>query len=483
MPNLLNQENQKILQKASNIYQVAAPAKKSRRLMWSSLVLLLVVVMIGLGFFTKVILAVNSTNSESGAKVSFIEQIKHLISNPDKKLAGESNDRINILLVGIGGAGHPGSYLADTIMVVSIKPSTNEVATMSIPRDLYVDIPTFGWRKINNSIAFGMNDDYPGGGEALLAEVVTEVTGEPIHYYARIDFEGFKKVIDDLNGLDIDVDNAFTDYQYPDYNFGFQVVSFKEGINHMDGERALQYSRSRHGTNGEGSDFARSQRQQKVLFSFKEKFLSLNTFLNPAGIVSALDNLGKHNKTNMQIWEIVKLAKIADNINKDKIISLALDTSDEGLLYSDTTIDGAYILLPNSGDYSAIQYRMKNVFNTSFIAREKAKIEVQNGTNVIGLATKTANKLKGLQYNVIQISNADTAEAITTTTIYDLSGGTQPYTLVSLKNILDANIAPAKSVGMTNSNSPRTTSATNVDILIIIGQDQISTAQISRHTD
>ena len=483
MPNLLEKEDKKIGQKASEIYQAAMPKKKSRRLMWSSLVLFLVVIIIGLGFFTKFILAVNSTNSESGARVSFIEQIKHLISNPDKKLSGEDDDRINFLLVGIGGPGHPGSYLADTIIVVSLKPSTNEVATMSVPRDLYVDIPEFGWRKINNSIAFGMDGDYPGGGEALLAEVIADVTGEPIHYYARIDFEGFRRVIDDLGGIDINVANGFTDYQYPDYNYGLQVVSFKDGIQHMDGERALQFARSRHGTNGEGSDFARSQRQQKVLFAFKEKFLSLNTFLNPASIVSALDDLGKHNKTNMQIWEIVKLVKLFENINKENIISLVLDTSDEGLLYSDTTIDGAYILLPNSGDYGEIQYRMKNVFNTSFIAREKARIEIQNGTNITGLATKTADKLKGMQYNVIHISNADTEDTIATTTIYDLSGGTKPYTLVSLKNILDATIAPADSAGITNLNSSSTTSTTNVDILIIIGQDQVSTTQISRSTE
>ncbi|MBU0964575.1 hypothetical protein KKC06_06065, partial [Patescibacteria group bacterium] len=133
------------------------PAKRNLSLLWRTLLVVLIIsIGFGLGLITKAVLAVNSTNIESGQKIGFFEQIRHLISNPEDQIQGENEDRINILLTGIGGPGHQGAYLADTIIVASLKTSTNEVATLSIPRDLYVDIPEFGWRKINNSLAFGL---------------------------------------------------------------------------------------------------------------------------------------------------------------------------------------------------------------------------------------------------------------------------------------------------------------------------------------
>jgi len=493
MPNLVQKKQDNIISKKidPSVYRVNPQKRKSSRWWWPTLILLFVVILIGFGFLTKIVLAINSTNAQTGEKVGFFEQIKHLLMNPEKEIRGEGDDRLNILLIGIGGAGHPGSYLADTIIVASLKPSSQEVAFMSIPRDLYVEIPDYGYRKINNALAFGYESDYPGGGEALLTEVVEEVIGLPIHYYARLDFEGFRKAIDDINGIDIYVDNSFTDYEYPDYNYGYQTVSFKEGWARMSGEKALQFVRSRHGNNGEGSDFARSKRQQKVLFAVKEKFLSLNTIINPASIISALDNLGNHNKTNLEIWEIVKLSKIIKDINQDNIITQVLETGANGQLVSDITLDGAYILLPKAGDFSEIQYLAKNLFNVSFITREKARIEIQNSTDEAGLANKTADRLKGMKYNVVNVANADTNESFDKTTIYDLSGGSKPYTIISLKNILPGTVSSNLPAFMnpTNPNYQALTAPpvnvnintdeSEIDILIIIGNDLSATTQIS----
>ena len=490
MPNLLNETSQKKID--YNVYQTEPAKKKKSKILWrSTIVLFLVIVLISLGFVTKIVLAINSTNTESDKKIGLFEQIKHLLINPDKQLSGEGSDRINILLMGIGGPGHQGAYLADTIIVVSLKPSTDEVATISIPRDLYVEIPGFGWRKINNALAFGKEADYPGGGEALLTKVVAQVTGLPIHYYGRIDFAGFRKVIDDLGGIDVYIENSFIDYEYPDYNYGYQTISFTKGWEHMSGERALQFARSRHGTNGEGSDFARSKRQQKILLAIKDEFFSLNTLINPSSIVLALDDLGNHNKTNMEVWEILKLAKLVQNVRKDQLITQVLDTSPQGPLYADTTLDGAYILRPKAGDYSEIQYLAKNIFNTSFITQENARIEIQNSTNEVGLATQTAERLTGMKYNIIKVGNAQTQEAFPTTTIYDLSGGKNPYTLVSLKNILKADISSGLPAFMTkvdityqtiagsNTNLNINASSSDIDILIVSGSDLTTSEQLS----
>src|SRR5207244_10638311 len=110
------------------------------------------------------------------------------------QLKGEGNGRVNILLLGVGGAGHDGPNLSDTIMVVSIDPKTKDVAMLSIPRDLYVKIPGHGYGKINAANVYG--------GPTLAARTVANVIGVPIHYYAVIDFSGFKQAVDSVGGGD-----------------------------------------------------------------------------------------------------------------------------------------------------------------------------------------------------------------------------------------------------------------------------------------
>lgn len=491
MPDLLKSSKKQLLtdqkfdpaiyqRSEANQTELKKPKQKySRLLLWSSLALVVVVLLIGGAFLTRVIMAVNSTNAETGEKVGIIDQIRHLIANPEKQLKGEAEDRINILLTGIGGAGHQGAYLADTIILISLKPTTNEVATMSIPRDLYVEIPDYGYRKINNALAFGIQSDHPGGADSLLASVVEDTFDIRIDYYARLDFEGFRKAIDDLGGVEVDVDNAFTDYQYPDYNYGYQVISFAKGLQVMNGERALQYVRSRHGNNGEGSDFARSQRQQKILLALKQKFFSVNNLMNPSNIIAALNSLGQHNQTNMEIWEIARLAKMAEPITADDIVTITLDTSPRGMLYSDQTIDGAYILRPVGEDFSEIQYKLANVFKTSFIVRENARIEIQNSTNHEGLATQTAYQLESQDFNIAKIGNTNADDALAQTTIYDLSDGSKPYTIISLKNLLHAKLVPATTI---SSQAAPPVNGEDIDILIIIGNDFLDAAQLTQHS-
>ncbi|MFH0805212.1 MAG: LCP family protein [Patescibacteria group bacterium] len=471
------------------VYQLPGePRRRGGRWWWPMVALLVVVVFIGLGFLTKMVMAINSTNAETGKRVGFFEQVRNLLVNPEDQLKGTGQDRINILLAGIGGAGHDGAYLADTIILVSIQPSTGAVATMSIPRDLLVEIPGYGWRKVNNATAFGRTDGTPGGGEALLSQVVSTVTSQTIHYYARSDFEGFRRAIDDLGGIDVYVDNPFTDTMYPDYSYGYQTISFTHGWEFMSGERALQFARSRHGCCGEGSDFARSRRQQKVLVAMKGKFLSMNSLINPSAIVTALNNIGSHNQTNLQLWEVAKLLQVATGVTQDSIITQVLDTGTDGLLTSATGADGAYILQPKSGDFRDIQQLAATIFSSANITREKARIQIQNGTSQTGLATKTAERLRALRYDVVNVSNTAGTVPLKTTTIYDLSGGTKPYTISSLQKLLQAEVTasrPATIAAPTGNANRPTNQLQNVnqateptDILIIVGSDQV-TPQVS----
>ncbi|MBU0613320.1 LCP family protein [Patescibacteria group bacterium] len=428
-----------LLEKVEN--EQALEKKKKPRSKWAFLgkffiYLSVVLVLVGLTFSYKVILSANSVIASSDIP-SLLGQLKYFVVAPDDLIDGEKEDRVNVLLLGMGGAGHSGGYLADTIMIASVKPSTQEVAFISIPRDLYVPIPGHEWRKINNAYAFGYAEDTKGGGEKLITEVVENITGLTIHYYGRADFEGFRKVIDDLGGVNIYVDRTFYDPLYPDYNYGYQPVSFQEGNNHFNGEKALQFARSRHGNNNEGSDFARSQRQQKILLALKDKLLSSYTLLNPSLILNIVGDLADHVRTNMEPWEMIKLYNMIKDVTVDQIIDEVIDNSPDGPLHSETTIDGAYILRPNAGldDFSDIQDIAQNIFSaeeTKTVKRENATIEIHNGTKINGLAAKTAETLRTAGYNVVAIGNA-AEQNNETTTIYDLTGGTKPQTLETLK--------------------------------------------------
>lgn len=413
--------------------------------------------------------SVGNNISSPEEELTFFEQIATLIRPPDKPLNGEDEGRINILLLGFGGSGHEGAYLTDTMMVASVNPITNEVAMLSIPRDLFVDIPGIGYRKINSAFALGQSDENPEGAEELTQATVQNVLGIPIHYYAWIDFSGFEEIIDDIGGIDVPVENAFVDYSYPTNDYGYQTIRFEEGMQSMDGETALQFVRSRKGTNGEGSDFARSKRQQLVLLAVKDKLTGFGTLANPSKVSAVLDDLSGHMKTNFQIWEILKLAGMFENINSNTLYTRVLDNSPNGLLVSGYTQDGAYILRPKLGweDFSAIQYLAENIFDIEAINAEEATIAVFNGTKEEGLAKNTADSLESQNYSVTQIG---TASAYVQTTIYDLSLGSTPLTLKAIEEEFDAHVrtsVPESVLELIEDDQ--------VDIIIILGDDFLPT--------
>src|SRR3990167_3149909 len=222
---------------------------------------------------------VHSSSEGKGFHFSLFSTVQSFIQAGDKTVEGEKEDRINILLLGVGGGEHDGPELSDTIMLASLRPSDQKVGLLSIPRDLTVEIPEYGWRKINHVNAFGENKER-GYGPIFASEVIGTVLDQEIQYYVKIDFSGFAKLIDDIGGVDIFVDQPFVDEQYPTEDYLYQTVSFAYGSAHMDGKTALIYVRSRHGNNCQGSDFARSRRQQQVMTAVKEKILSASTILN-----------------------------------------------------------------------------------------------------------------------------------------------------------------------------------------------------------
>lgn len=417
---------------------------------------------------------------------SILNQIKELILPTSAAPEIETQDRINILLIGIRGTGQNkdeggGIYLADTIIVLSIKPKTQEVAMLSVPRDLWVSLGDSGQAKINAAYAYGLKNDKQEGGAQLLSQAVGDVTGLTMDYYIVIDFAGFEKAIDTLGGIDVNVDQSFTDYFYPTLNYEYQTLSFQAGPQHLNGDLALKFVRSRHGTNGEGSDFARGRRQQKVLVAAKDKIFSLSTILNPVKVNGLVDSMGDHLLTNLELGQAKKIIQIVQGIDPQKIVNRVLDNGNSGLLVAGTSDGGASILIPSAGDgnFSEIQQLAKDIFEPETkvrkeavkrlaVAEAKAKVQIRNGTEINGLAGKTAVELKDLGYEIVGIFNADSRD-YDKTVIFDNTEGKKEDALKELKEKLNANVTAGVNFFLDQSSDGV---GAESDFVIVLGKDQ-----------
>ncbi len=391
----------------------------------------------------------------------WIQSISNLVNPSNNILENEEVDIINTVIIGMGGEGHDGGYLADTIILMRFKQSTGQIALISIPRDFAINLPGYGWRKINNANAYG--------GPELLAQMVSEILDEPVPYYITIDFNGFASLIDSLGGVDIYVEQSFTDMQFPDKDYEFQTVSFSQGMQHMDGFTALQFSRSRHGDNGEGSDFARAARQQKVIFAIKDKVLSANTLLNPSKLIALYNNFTKYVDTNITTSEMISLAQLAQGIRQNNIERAVLIDGPQGLLESTIYEDGAYLLIPKAGlgNYTEIRNYMNSLFesstsstesNTTQTNKTKAststspktptntqeskvtkaenpKAMIFNGTTIPGYAGTLTKILQGKNFEVLETAN-NMVQTLDKTTVYELNPGRTPNSRIILSNII-----------------------------------------------
>ncbi|MDA1038124.1 MAG: LCP family protein [bacterium] len=456
----------------------------------SILTIIIVTATIGVVFSTTA-----ATSEQNTSHPSFFNTVRRIVTSADKELVGEDSDRINFLLLGIGGAGHDGPELTDTIIFSSIRPSTREIGMMSIPRDLTVPIKGYGWRKINHVNAYGEQEEW-GHGPELAAETIGEVLEQPVHYWAKVDFSGFEQLIDAIGGIDVYVDRTFTDPTYPldDGEGNTTSLEFEEGWQNMDGELALKFVRSRHGNNSEGSDFARARRQQKVLLAVKKKVLSAGTLLNPARISRIIDTLRGNIQTNISTWEMIRLANLGDIFDTDSISNIVLDTRPDGPLY-ETTANGAYVILPKNNDWTPIQHLAENIFSAEEDLNQPlesqpryVRVEIQNATGIVGLATQTAQILQSQGYEVVQVGNSATREE-SRTTIYDLSNGDNRAELLALQDFLSADVSlsapgwlfvqeiiPDK-LTITNKAARAAVTDESIDFLIVLGQ---SSANIIR---
>ncbi|KKR48443.1 MAG: Transcriptional regulator [Candidatus Magasanikbacteria bacterium GW2011_GWC2_40_17] len=407
-------------------------------------------------------------------KPNLLTQIKNLILSRERGLKGEETDRINILILGIGGEEHDGPYLSDTIILASLKPSTNQVALFSIPRDLLVEIPGYGFGKINAADAFGEARE-KGYGPILASEVIGKTLNQPIDYYLRIDFSAFKEMVDAVGGVKINVEKSFTDAFYPTYDYKYQTISFEKGWQNMDGETALKFTRSRHGTNGENSDFARSRRQQKIILALKDKIFSSASLWHPGRVQNLMDSLNAHVNTNVELWEISRFFELSKKLDYQNIINLVLGVGPNQPLMA-SYYNSAEVLRPREGNFSKLQKLAEDIFqpdtaklaSPAFTGKIEDKkfpiIEIQNGTWVLGLGSRVRQTIEeqGVLVNILGNATLRDQEK---TVIYDLSSGKFKKEMdIIKKQLKEAEIKTTSQAPFSSSSTP--------DILIIVGANQ-----------
>lgn len=408
------------------------------------------IVLIGLGWLGITAYATYQKVSDPSTGSSpFLKYFGQTVQ-PDQ-LKGEGDGRINILLIGIGGVGHPGGTLADTIMVGSIDPVNKKLAMMSIPRDLRVPLPGGGSGKINSAHSIGESKEAGGGPQALM-DTVSKVIDLPIHYYVRVDFAGFEKFIDALGGVTIDVPKALYDPFFPDAKLeGYEPFSIKAGTQTLNGKVALKYARSRETT----SDFDRAARQQLILLAVRNKLISANTLANPQKISELSGILGDHVRMDLALSDLQHMLEIVQGIDQSQIVTKVLDNGPDGPLKSIS--DGGYYLVPKTGNFKEIQRIAHELFTDPNLAKEKAKIEILNGTGEAGKAKELQLDLQALGYTIVSIDTAPTAAK---TTLSDYSTGKVPFTARFLSDRLHATlVTAARPAGVT------------VDLRLVLGTD------------
>lgn len=307
---------------------------------------------------------------------SFVAPAVNFIFTSNAEVQSE-NGRTNILILGKGGEGHDGADLTDTIIFSSISKTDNSVVLVSIPRDVYLVEEQL---KINHAYSDAKEQGGTVQGLANAKKIISQLVGQPIHYVVVVDFSAFTKLIDALGGIEVDVERTFTDNKYPIagaendlcglqagrsadfYTCRYETLTFEKGLQNMSGEIALKFARSRHSLDPlEGTDFARSARQQKVINGIRNKILSTGIIFNPDKI-SELIKIGEDSiVTDLTVDEAAVLARVSFDA-RDNLQTYVLDRD---LLHeppiSPYRYGGQYVLLPKGANFEAIHGWVENV--------------------------------------------------------------------------------------------------------------------------
>ena len=358
-----------------------------------------------------------------------------LMNKNSENKNSEAIQKINILVLGVDETSLTDPRRSDTMILLSYNPKTNKAYILSIPRDTMIKLDKYGTQKINAA--------YPIGGPQLAMDMVSQLIGEPVDYYVKIGYEGFKQLVDDLGGVEM---NVPMDMNYDD-NAGNLHIHLKKGVQLLDGEKALQLVRFRHGYAEQ--DLERVKVQREFLLAMFQKAKDPSTLLK---IHRILKTINQYVETNIPPTTMLKYADYLLKLDKDNIKAATVPGTPQ-------YIDGVAYYITDPQEVLQFMDNLNDERDDTAIAANKKdiKIEVLNGGGIPGAATKTADLLKQQGYDVVKIGNVIGTTYNTTQII----NRTDDKKIVEdLKKILKNAIV----VEDTNGDS-------NVDITIILGKN------------
>lgn len=367
---------------------------------------------------------------------------------------------INVLLLGTDArAGESDISNTDTMILLSFDAQNRTVGLLSMPRDLWIPIPGFGYQsRINTAYPLGETYGYSGGGAQLAKDTVSSFIGQPVQYYARVNFQGFVDIVDLIGGVDVVVPFTIYDDAYPTEDYGVQTFYLAAGPQHLDGNTALKYVRTRN----VDDDYGRAGRQQQVIRAAAEKVLRADmiTTLLPK-LPQLLMTIGNTIETDVPIATQIELANYMSG-KSVQVHTLVLDNRFGQETYTE---EGAWILLP---DRSLVLAALSDFFAPRKTSDPSAvamgvRIEILNGTGEPGVAAQTRQLLESQGYQVVYIGDADRND-YGRTLIINYGVPDEVVTQVGADLELDPNTASLQGL---NVSSP-------VDVRIVVGRDFLS---------
>jgi LCP family protein required for cell wall assembly len=377
------------------------------------------------------------------------------------------SERVTIIMLGMDNRPDEPVARTDSIIVITLNPKSGAAGMLSLPRDMLVHASLLDRDvKINTLHVLGEINKYPGGGPMLLSQTVSELLGYPIDYYVRVNFDGFRQIIDLIGGIDIDVAKEIVDDKYPDNNYGYDPLYIPAGRQHMDGALALKYARTRLSDN----DYERAARQQQVILAVKDKIMQ------PGQLASLLPRipglalaLGTTVQTNMPIDKALTLARNLDQVNLQSPTRVVVDQTMGETIPHDPKF--GFILVP---DLNKLQAAAAAVFADAPTSAAGAnamavippaqlagvRLTVLNGSPQSGLAASVATGLANIGFNSVTIGNAAQANYLQSWLILH---GEQPE---SLRDLLAARFGIQPDHIRNDPSSPDT------DFTLILGADQ-----------
>ena len=303
---------------------------------------------------------------------------------------------VNILLLGSDQRSAAGGFRTDVLILLSVHPSQRAAAMISIPRDLYVYLPGYSMQRINTAFQLGESLSYPGGGPGMLADTVRYNLGLTVHHFVRVEMDGFRRIIDTLGGVDVNVACSYRDWRLkdpamnPNVVANWQLYTVPRGVVHMDGDYALWYARSRQ----RSSDFDRSRRQHEVLRAAYRQSMQLNLLPNLPDLYAELRDSFT---TDFALSDLLELAPLAARIDLSKVQSRFIGR-DQVISWRVPT-SGAQVLIPRPDAIQALLLSaLEGEAPDPLVPDQPPTVEVVNASGQDGWPSLAAERLNYAGY-------------------------------------------------------------------------------------